>query len=130
MAVWSAKAPSRTGQRDRRRRRGHRWRAAAVVLTLGVGFCGPAPTTQPAVDGGGNPPAAVEPAKPPETEVADPELARLPGRVHTVQAGDTLYSIAVKYYGDGKQWRRIYVANRNRLGTPEDLRAGMKLIVP
>jgi nucleoid-associated protein YgaU len=51
-------------------------------------------------------------------------------RVHTVQAGETLFSIARQYYGDQRQWRRIYQANKNRLQDPQNVRVGMKLIVP
>ncbi len=113
---------------------GSRWRRLGLAAALGLGLaaasCGPPPTTQPVANDGSAPPAVTDNAKPAAEEPPDPELARLPGRVHTVQAGETLYSITAKYYGDGKHWRKILVANRNRLSDPQDLRVGMKLIVP
>lgn len=32
-------------------------------------------------------------------------------RTHVVQPKDTLWSLAVKFYGDGKQWKKIAAAN-------------------
>ena len=51
-------------------------------------------------------------------------------RVHTVKPGETLYAIARKYYNDGRQWRRIWQANRNRIKDPNRVPAGIKLIIP
>jgi hypothetical protein len=39
--------------------------------------------------------------------------------LHTVQPGETLWSIARRYYGDGLRWRDIVRANGN--GRPDDL---------
>lgn len=50
--------------------------------------------------------------------------------VHQLRPGETLFSVARKYYGDQRQWRRIYQANRNRIRDPQKLPAGMKLIIP
>jgi nucleoid-associated protein YgaU len=50
--------------------------------------------------------------------------------VHTLQRGETLFSLARKYYGDQRQWRRIYQANRTRILDPQKLPVGMKLIIP
>ncbi len=52
------------------------------------------------------------------------------GRIHVVQRGDTLYSLARQYYNDNSQWRRIYEANRNQIGDPNVLKTGQKLIIP
>ncbi len=52
---------------------------------------------------------------------------------YTVQAGDTLSKIAEKFYGEGSEasWRKIYDANRNRIGNnPNQITPGMKLIIP
>lgn len=51
-------------------------------------------------------------------------------RTHVVQKGDTLYSIARRYYGDGKRWREILDANSNRVKNPQSLKVGTKLIIP
>lgn len=52
---------------------------------------------------------------------------------YTVQSGDTLEKIALKFYGDGGEaaWRRIYEANRAVIGpNPAQLQIGMVLVIP
>ena len=51
---------------------------------------------------------------------------------YVVQKGDTLSTIAAKpeIYGHGSRWRRIYDANRNKLKSPDRVRAGMTLKIP
>lgn len=51
-------------------------------------------------------------------------------RVHVVQRGETLRGLAKRYYKDPNKWRRIYEANRQRIANPNDIRVGMKLIIP
>jgi len=51
-------------------------------------------------------------------------------RVHVVRPGETLFGLARKYYGDQRQWRRIYQANRSRIDDPQQIGKGMKLIIP
>lgn len=58
------------------------------------------------------------------------DVSEVPGRIHRVQTGDTLWSLAETYYGDNRHWRRILTANRNRVKQPSDLEVGMKLIIP
>lgn len=52
--------------------------------------------------------------------------------VHTVSAGDDLWTLADRYYGDGSRWRAIAVANADRLDRhgPDDLQVGWRLVVP
>jgi nucleoid-associated protein YgaU len=52
------------------------------------------------------------------------------GRVHVVQAGDTLEKIARKYYGAPEGWSRIYAANNDLLRDGRPLKAGMELEIP
>lgn len=52
------------------------------------------------------------------------------GRTHTVERGDTLYSLARKYYNDQSKWRLIYEANSARVRNPNRLDVGIKLIIP
>ena len=52
----------------------------------------------------------------------------VPVRMHVVAKGDTLWRIAVKYYGDGRKWRDI--ANANGISNPQKLPVGKKLVVP
>lgn len=50
--------------------------------------------------------------------------------VYEVRAEDTLSRIAGKVYGDPSAWRRIFEANRDVLNGPDELRLGMRLIIP
>ncbi|WP_295880179.1 LysM peptidoglycan-binding domain-containing protein [uncultured Thiohalocapsa sp.] len=50
--------------------------------------------------------------------------------VYEVRAEDTLSRIAAKVYGDASAWRRIFEANRDVLDGPDELRLGMRLIIP
>ena len=52
------------------------------------------------------------------------------GRRHTVSKGDTLFSLAQKYYGNRAKWRDIYAANRDVLPSENSLRLGMELKIP
>jgi LysM repeat protein len=50
---------------------------------------------------------------------------------HVVQAGDDLWSLAERYYGDGRDWRKIATANPAVLtGGPDRLQIGWKLKIP
>jgi len=51
-------------------------------------------------------------------------------RSHRVRQGETLYSLATRYYGSGREWRRIADANRDRLPAPEKLSVGIELRIP
>jgi len=51
-------------------------------------------------------------------------------RSHDVVKGDTLFRIALKYYGDGSRYRDVLAANRALVSKPQDLRPGMKLVIP
>lgn len=52
------------------------------------------------------------------------------GRLHVVQKGDTLQSLALKYYGTRSAWDRIFHANRDQVASKNDLRIGQKLAIP
>ncbi|HVU25484.1 MAG TPA: LysM peptidoglycan-binding domain-containing protein [Opitutus sp.] len=52
------------------------------------------------------------------------------GRTHTVVKGDTLFSLAQKYYGDRSKWRDIYEANRDVMPTENSLRIGLEIKIP
>ncbi len=51
-------------------------------------------------------------------------------KTYVVQKGDSLYGIAQRFYGDGSQWQKILSANSSKLSAPEELRAGMELVIP
>lgn len=100
-------------------------------LIAGVGCAENKTSTQPSTGATAKPPVVTKVAS--NVPASEEELVATegPGRIHTVQPGETLYSITNKYYGDGKYWRKILLANRNRLqGDPRNLKTGMKLIIP
>ncbi|MCW2803249.1 MAG: hypothetical protein QOF52_1372 [Propionibacteriaceae bacterium] len=50
---------------------------------------------------------------------------------HLVVRGDDLWSLAERYYGHGREWRRIAVANSQLLtGGPDRLQPGWRLVIP
>lgn len=51
-------------------------------------------------------------------------------RTHVVAEGDTLFSLAEKYYQDKNRFVEIYQANRDVLSSPDQLKAGTELVVP
>ncbi|GIW72913.1 MAG: hypothetical protein KatS3mg102_2455 [Planctomycetota bacterium] len=89
------------------------------VLPLGVVLEIPAPPAQPAAGT-----AATATASPPGT-ASTPS-----GRIHVVQPGDTLYRLAAHYLGSGTAYTRIYEANRDQMRSPNDLRVGMRIVIP
>jgi nucleoid-associated protein YgaU len=58
---------------------------------------------------------------------AEPELVE---RTYTVQAGDTLSSIAKLVYGRSGLWTLIFEANRDLLSDPAKIRPGQVLRIP
>lgn len=50
--------------------------------------------------------------------------------LYVVQAGDSLGSLALRFYGDAELYTAIFKANRQVLDTPESLAYGMKLLIP
>lgn len=48
---------------------------------------------------------------------------------HLVRKGENLSFIAREYYTDGN-WQRIYEANRDRMKSPDDVPAGLRLRIP
>lgn len=51
-------------------------------------------------------------------------------RFYTVNAGDSLGAIAIKFYGDAAFFPRIFDANRATLSTPDRIRVGQRLVIP
>lgn len=73
------------------------------------------------------PPAATPAASVPAAAVAP--TAATP-QVHVVQAGETLGTIAARYYGTPAKWATIYQANRNRVPDANNVRVGTRLDIP
>ena len=51
-------------------------------------------------------------------------------RIHTVTTGETLSSIAMKYYGTTRHTRKILDANKSRITDKNQIRPSMRLIIP
>jgi nucleoid-associated protein YgaU len=49
---------------------------------------------------------------------------------YTVQPGDSLGAIAVKFYGDINRYMNVYEANRMILSSPDVIRVGQRLVIP
>jgi nucleoid-associated protein YgaU len=64
------------------------------------------------------------------TPVVATPTATAQERTHTVAAGDTLTSIAQKYYSDASKWNKIFEANKDTLPSANALQLGQKLKIP
>ncbi len=51
-------------------------------------------------------------------------------RVYTVEKGDSLAYIALQFYGQTNDYRRIFDANRDKLNSPERIQVGQRLVIP
>jgi len=49
---------------------------------------------------------------------------------YVIQAGDTLWAIAKREYGDGNQWKRIYEFNKDLIPNPNRPKKGTKIRIP
>ena len=49
---------------------------------------------------------------------------------YVVVAGDSLWKIAKKLYGDGNKWEQIYETNRATVRNPDKIFVGQVLMVP
>ena len=60
-----------------------------------------------------------------------PAPARCEARTveHTIRSGDNLHLIAGYYYGDPRQWQRIWRPNRKSLAGPSRLVPGRVLLI-
>ena len=74
---------------------------------------------------------AIVMAAAPVTAFADPSPGEtLRARAHIVQRGDTLQSLALRYYGTRSAWEKIYQANRSGLPSKDQLKVGQQLVIP
>jgi nucleoid-associated protein YgaU len=49
---------------------------------------------------------------------------------YTIQKGDSYWDIAVRAYGDGYQWPKIYWANKALFNNPDKIFANTKIVIP
>ena len=62
-------------------------------------------------------------------ESATPPPAPAP-RTYSVEAGDSLWAIAERFYGNGSEWGRILEANRDQIENPDVIQPGQVLTIP
>lgn len=65
-----------------------------------------------------------------ENETGAPEPTQPVNRYHLVMFGESLWSIAQKYYGNGLEWKRIYLVNKDKISNPNLIRPFQRLLVP
>ena len=51
-------------------------------------------------------------------------------RIYVVVAGDSLYKIAERFYGNGNRWPELFEANKAIIKNPRVIRPGQKLRIP
>ena len=51
-------------------------------------------------------------------------------KTHTVKNGDTLWSIAKSYYGDGSKYPKIVDVNKDLIKNPNVIQNGWQLVIP
>ena len=91
----------------------------------------PATLRLEAADPAATPADAVLRTSPERLRAAADKLAgEPPVRTYEVAEGDTLESIAKKFYGKPERWRVIYAANNTLLRDGRPLKAGMQLEIP
>ena len=64
------------------------------------------------------------------SQVTEVEDTAQTGKKHTVEQGDSLYKLAVKYYNDGAKWNKILEANKKILKNQISLKVGQELVIP
>ncbi|GAN32632.1 MAG: LysM peptidoglycan-binding domain-containing protein [Candidatus Brocadia sp. AMX2] len=64
------------------------------------------------------------------SQVIEVEDAKPTVRKHIIQQGDSLYTLATKYYSDGSKWNKIFDANRKTLKDQKSLKIGQELVIP
>jgi LysM repeat protein len=69
--------------------------------------------------------SSVKPVKP-----VMPVKPASPDKVYVVQAGDSLWSIAQRFYGNPLMWSHIYHANQSQIHDPNLIYQGQKLTIP
>lgn len=67
---------------------------------------------------------------PADAEAPEEPEAAAPTRIHRVQRGDTLSSLAARYLGSSERFWELFTANRDRLQNPDLLPVGLELRIP
>ena len=76
-------------------------------------------------------PGGVQVIKPALVDGRDQEgVTKIETGTYQVIKNDNLWQIAVRTYGDGYQWTKIWDNNRDKLRSPDELEIGMVLTLP
>ncbi len=63
-------------------------------------------------------------------DVIKAETKTIEAGEYTTQKGDSYWKIAVRSYGDGFKWTKIYMANRKTFAQPNYIYSGVKIVIP
>jgi len=100
---------------------------AAPAVAIAGALVATAPQAHAAVRTPARATATVEQAR---TDALVRRDAQPATRSYTVQPGDTLSSIAERYYHNPGDWQWIYNANRSTISNPDSIYAGERLTIP
>lgn len=112
-----------------------------LLSACGGGGAGAQPTPAPPGPASASPSALPSPQRPalssPPAGAASPVVpagsptASGNQQTYEIQPGDSMLTIAEQFYGDATQWRRIYDANRDVIGSnPDTLKPGTTIKIP
>lgn len=65
-----------------------------------------------------------------EVRVVQRATEEIQARFYTVQPGDSLGAISIKFYGVISNYQDIYLANRALISSPDRIRVGQRLVIP
>ncbi len=100
---------------------------AAPAVAIAGALVATAPQAQAAVKTPVKATAVTEQAR---TDALVRRTAEPATRTYTVRPGDTLSSIAERYYNNPGDWQWIYSANRSKISNPDSIYAGETLTIP
>ena len=75
-------------------------------------------------------PVVQETTPAPAVTTSEPKEAAGASTTYTMQRGDTLYSLAKRFYGDGKLWTKIADANKDKVRNVNAIPVGTVLTIP
>ena len=65
-----------------------------------------------------------------ELQLQNEDMPAQDGQTYTVEDGDTLHTLAARFYGSALEWERIYQANSDKLSNPDLIYPGQELVIP
>src|SRR5439155_2675447 len=98
----------------------------SLTAEAAAAVAAPAPPASPAPSRGAYRPVRARTAIQNDTPV---EVLHAEQR-HVVAEGETLFSLAERYYGEKAKFAEIYLFNRERVEAPDSLTPGTVLVIP